>query len=231
MKKLPLAVGLIAALFSLPLFAYAADDYDVDKIATINPTQLSENQFYGYEQAIVSGYSGSGGYFLEKEEIEWLKKAVAALEAKGIKLKDEHDRGIAFGDSYFHLKEYPQAILEYKKAGHFGGAEEVEWVLNNGEAKNGPLKIVEYPGKIIFDASEAARIEDGKYLFVSYFKGPVYRYDKANDSHAVIYAPDRYDWVDFLDWDGEKLIIIERDGAGAFEFDNKTNTLIEKKRE
>ena len=231
MKKSLLVLGLIVALFTLPSLAYAADDYDVDKIATINPTQLSENQFYGYEQAIVSGYSGSGGYFLGKEEIEWLKKAVAALEAKGIKLRDEHDRGIAFGDSYFHLKEYPQAISEYKKAGHLGGAEEVEWFLNNEGVKNKPLKIAEYPGKIPCEASETAKTEDGQYLFVAYFKGSVYRYDKARDKHAVIYAPGRYDWVDLLKWDGKRLVMKCRDvgePGDSFEFDNDTNVLSEK---
>ena len=107
------------------------------------------------------------------------------------------------------------------------GAEDAEWFLNNGEIKNGIVKIKEYSGKNPSNGTtESAVVEDEQYLFVSYFKGSVYRYDKTNDKHAVIYAPEfQYDWVDSLKWDGQRLTIGLRDNAGVFEFENATNIL------
>ena len=232
-------LGLVLTSIILHQFLVCADDapkkwidYDTDKIVATDPSQITEAQFYDYEQAIVGGFSGSGGFFLGKPEIEWLKKAVTILESKGIKLKDQYDGDVELGrvyaDSYFHLNEYKEAIDEYRKIGDSGGVEEVEWYLNNEGIKNGAVKIMDYPGKISYGASEAARAEDGQYLFVSYFKGPIYRYNKTNDKHAVIYAPPtEYDWCDSLKWDGKRLLISLRDNAGQLEFDNNTCSLRE----
>ena len=145
--------------------------------------------------------------------------------------KDHYHREIVFGDSYFNLKEYPKAIEEYNRAGELGSSEEAEWFLNNDGIKNGAVKVVEYPGKIPYTSSEVTRAEDKRYLFVSYLKGPVYRYDKANDEHAVIYALGRYDWVDSLKWDGKRLVMKCLDSGEPgdnFEFNNATNTLKKK---
>lgn len=220
-------------------------DYDTNEIVATDPSQITEAQFYDYKQAIIGGFSGSGGFFLGKAEIEWIKKAVAALEAKGIKLKEQYpgetELGYVYADSYFHLNEYKKAIEEYRKIGDSGRVEEVEWYSNNEginispekwtqqSFEGGVAKVVEYPGKIPYDQwaqFEEARAEDAKYLFVSIWKGPIYRYDKANDKHAVIYCSfTKYDRRDSLKWDGKRLLIGLSDNAGQFEFDNSTNSL------
>jgi len=230
-------LGLVLTSIILHQFLVCAEDapkkwidYDTDKIVATDPSRITEAQFYDYEQAIIGGFSGSGGFFLGKPEIEWLKKAVTILESKGIKLKDQYDGdvelGRVFADSYFHLKDYKKAIEEYRKIGDSGGAEEVEWYLNNEGIENGVVKVVEYPGEIQYGSTGDQKAEDAKYLFESYFKGPIYRYDKANNKHAVIYAPPtQYDWCDSLKWDGKRLLIDLRDDAGQFEYDNVTNSL------
>lgn len=207
----------------------AMDDSDI--MITIDPAHLSADQFYYYEFRIIALNSGSGGSFLEERHIEWLKKAVAILEAKGIKLKDEYQRGNVYGSSYFHLGEYQKAVEEYRKVGDVGSVENAEWFLNNGEIKNGTVKIVEYPGEIPYGEDFlAAQAQDKQYLFASFFKGPIYRYDKANKKHAIIFAPAwNYDWVDSLKWDGKRLVMKCRDMGksvgDSFEFDNSTSSL------
>lgn len=210
-------------------------NYDFDKMLKIDPAILSEEQFYACERGLFDGFQGSGGYFLGKEEISWIRKGVAALVSKGVKLPNESnsdaDRGEAIAESYFNMDDYKNSTEEYRRNGDSGGAEWAEWLANNGELKSGMVKIVEYPGKIPWGpvASETARAEDKRYLFAAYFKGPVYRYDKAKDKHAVIFAPEsKYDWADLLKWDGKRLMIKCRDVGvvgDSFEFDNATNNL------
>jgi hypothetical protein len=132
------------------------------------------------------------------------------------------------------MKEYKESIEEYRRIGNNFGAEEAEWFLNNGEIKNGTVKIVEYPGEIPWGpvASETAKTEDKQYLFVAYFKGPVYRYDKPKDKHSIIFdAASKYDWVDSLKWDGKRLMMKCRDLSEPgenYEFNNAKNTLKKK---
>ena len=78
----------------------------IDRILATNPAFLSPETFYDYEFAIVRGFSGSGGSFLEEPEIAWLRKAEAAFDAKGINLRDEYGRGFVIADSYVNARQY-----------------------------------------------------------------------------------------------------------------------------
>jgi len=207
---------------------------DLDKILVTDSTSVSEKEFYEYSSIIIHGFSGSGGYFLGEPEIQWIRKAEKSLKSKGIKLKDEGNRNFAIADSYFNDSKYNKALEEFKNMKHQLGIELTEWFISNKGIKNGIVNIKEYPGLIPCEASETVRIEDNLYTFIAYFKGPVYRYNKVKNLHAIIYAPDwQYDWCDGLNFENGKLTIKLRDigeAGDTFIFDNTTQEIYKKKR-
>ena len=102
-------VALFACLFlascaTVQKTTEKADIYsvDFDKILATNPDTLTPEQFYQYESAVISGFSGSGGNFLGEPEIAWLRAAEKSFNARGIKLKDERNRGRVIANSYFN---------------------------------------------------------------------------------------------------------------------------------
>lgn len=201
-----------------------------DKILAANPATLSPEQFYRYEFAVIHGYSGSGGHFLEGLQIAWLRKAEAAFQAKDVKLKDRWQRGYVIADSYLNHQKYDHAYEEFKAMHDQAGMELAEWFMHNKGIKSGVVSIREYPGRIPWEGSENTRVVAEWRSFVAYFKGPVYRYDRRTRTHAIIYAPeDKYDWCDELRFNGRQLVISLRDDAGVFEFDNKTHEIAERK--
>jgi tetratricopeptide (TPR) repeat protein len=222
---------LLPACSTLPGHAVTVDVFNPDSIDSIlatDPSTLSPEQFYRYEFAVVHGYSGSGGHFLEDEQIAWLRKAEAAFQARGIPLKDEWQRDYVIADSYLNAGEYEKALEEYRKLGNQYGSELSEWFVNNGDLLYaGQVKVFEHDGEIPCSASETARAENERYVFVAYFKGPVYRYDKLTRKHALIYAPrDKYDWCDELELEDSKVIIqLRRGEAGTYAFDNARNEI------
>lgn len=196
------------------------------QILLLDPTGLSAAQFYECERAILAEGLHSDGFFLGEEAIVWMKKALAAFEARGIPLREHAvPRGVIFADSYFHLKDYEKARAEYRESGNEADAEKMEWYLANEEVRDGPLRLQTHPGDVRFSGIETARAEDARYLFTAYFKGPVYRYDKVRQEHAVIwYPPDVSDWSDSLEWNGENLLI----GSGKnrrLMFSNRTGSI------
>ncbi|MFH1875335.1 MAG: hypothetical protein ABH865_00400 [Candidatus Omnitrophota bacterium] len=196
---------------------------NVDKISGMDASKISEEQFYEYEQALITGFSGSGGNFLGEKEINWLTKMEESFKKRGITLKDTWHRHYVIADSYFNDERYSKALEEFKKLGDRPGIELSEWMVSNKGITDGVIKIMEYKGKIPHDSLESgsARAEDKRYLFISCFKGPVYRYNKVTDMHAIVYAPEfKYDWSDNLSFDGELLTITLRDDAGIFIFNN-----------
>lgn len=209
-----------------------------------DPATLSPEKFYEYEHAIMTCFRNpnSGVFSLQEAQIKWLKKAEASFEGRGIKLEDRNNRGVVYGDSYFELNKYPEAITEYRRIGDNRGAEVIEWYSNNRDVEGNASKIVEYSGEIPCQgASQTTSAEDKRYRFVSCsVKGPayanilVYRYDKTNNKHAVIFVPaGMYVRCDSLKWDGKILTITlrsweSRDEPFIFEFDNDTGRLKEK---
>ena len=240
MKTLHLII--LICLISLTAFSQPSADTEKnvlsvlgwDEVLVIDPTSVSEEEFYQYESIIISGFSGSGGYFLGEPEIQWIRKAEKSLKSKGIKLEDERDRNFVIANSYFNHDKYGKALEEFKNMNYQHGTELTEWLINNEGIENGAVNIKEYPGPIPCEAGETARIEDNLYAFVAYFKGPIYRYNKARNLHAIIYAPDwKYDWCNALNFENGKLTIKLRDIAeagGTFVFDNATQEIYKKKR-
>jgi hypothetical protein len=231
MKKLTVILTVLVALACLNI-AYAelfdGDDpiYHDEEIMQMDPSQLSEEDFYACENAIIRGYSGSGGYFLTEDAIEWLLKGEKAFKDKGITLKDERLRHEIIAWSYFGSDDYSKAYDAFKAIGHQDGLELSEWFINNDGIKSGVLTIKEYPGEIPTPASETVRAENDRYSFIGYFKGGVYRYDKQKDTHALIYHPQiSYDWPVELYIDNDDLTIVLRGKAGTFNYNNITNIL------
>lgn len=234
MKKLILIILICLGFASLFLYiivnridAYQGkhchDPEHIEKILSMNPEKVAEKEFYRYEFDIMAGYSGSGGSFLPDKAIEWLKKAESSFENRGIKLKDEYSRHIAFIDSYYHNHEFEKALHEAEIVDNSEWIELLTWFIENGALK-GIIKIKEFPGRIPFNSSVTARIEDSCYIFVGFHKGPVCRYDKANDRHAIIYASyNEYDWPESFEWDGENLYV--KLTENSIIFNNKTNCL------
>ena len=217
------------SIYHFTYFIYAEEisDYTdpkyIDKILATEPSTISKEQFYDYEFAILSGFSGSGGNYLDEPLIEWLKNAESVFKTKGIKLKDKYDRHFVFADSYLNHEQYEKASEEYRSLKCPWGIELSEWLVNNSGIKNSRVKIREYHGRIHFPAGMTAITKDRNWLFIAYFKGPIYRYDKRKRVHAIIYAPDdKYDWCDALAFNGENLVIKLRDNAGTFIFDNES---------
>jgi len=225
-------------LLILPISGFSSEqqipdkmDTDFDeKLMSLDCSILTPQQFYELEYAIIAGFSGSGGYFLGEEEIAWIRKTVAAFKARNIKLEDEWERDFVIAWSYFGYEKYQKALEEFKNMDNQQGIELTEWFINNKGIKNAKVKITEYLGKIPYEATELVTTENDRYLFASYFKGPVYRYDKVNNLHAIVYAPDfKYDWCDNLDLKDGKLFIKLRDigePGAKFIFDNKTHRII-----
>ncbi len=234
MKRIILIIFICLSFASLFLYiivnridAYKGkhchDPEHIEKILSMNPDKLSEKQFYRYEFDIMAGYSGSGGSFLPDKAIEWLKKTELSFENRGIKLKDEYGRHIAYIDSYYHNCEFEKALHEAEIVNDNTWVELLTWFIENGVLKD-IIKIKEFPGRIPFNASVTARLEDEHCIFVGFHKGPIYRYDKIKNTHAIIYASyDEYDWPESFEWDGENLYV--KLTENSIIFNNKTNCL------
>jgi hypothetical protein len=76
----------------------------LDYWKTLSPDTVLEADFYKAEYALIAGNSGSGGYFLDREEIAWIAKSVRSLKKRGIPVKDSLDRRTVFRNSFWHLK-------------------------------------------------------------------------------------------------------------------------------
>lgn len=208
-----------------------SDPATIDRILATNPDTISKEQFYQCEFAIMSGFSGSGGNYLEEPLIEWLRNAENSFKARGIELKDKYERHFVFADSYLNYGMHEKALEEFRSLKCQWGIELAECLINNSGIKNGRVNIKEYHGKIHFPASITAITKDRNYLFIAYFKGPVYRYDRTKRKHAIIYMPkDKYDWCDALAFNGNELIIKLRGNAGVFIFDNESFEISELKK-
>ncbi len=199
------------------------------KVMQIDPAILTPQQFYKLEESMISLFSGSGGCFIGKEERDWIRKCVASFNARNIKIKDPLGRDNLVAWSYFNNGDYKTALKEFKKINNQWGIEIAEWFIYNDRGKLGDIKVKEHPGQIPCIATEITRTETDRYIFISYFKGPIYRYDKNKKSHALIYHPSAYDWCDGLEFRNEKLFIKLRDLGAAkdniFVFDNKNNKI------
>jgi hypothetical protein len=100
------------------------------------------------------------------------------------------------------------------------------WFRDNGHSPSCPISVYEYAGPPVWGSSIFDELAVGDVVWRTYFKGPVYRYDRGADRHYVVYAPaDRYSWAKALTWDGESLWFGVHTEDGFIRFHETSTTL------
>lgn len=74
------------------------------------------------------------------------------------------------------------------------------WLRDNGRGfYEGQLKVRYFDGELTIGSTALCTVDDGEYIWRSYFKGAVLGYDKTKDASFVVYVPDNaYEWVSYL---------------------------------
>lgn len=104
----------------------------------------------------------------------------------------------------------------------------LRWHKENGELTHGDVKIHLYEGRPPADGGTiVTEIEDGDFMWISYFKGAVYGYTRSQDRHFVVYSPS-VDW----NWAGCLLattnyLWIGTRGDGLLRFDKDKRFLLQ----
>lgn len=101
----------------------------------------------------------------------------------------------------------------------------LRWHKENGARKDGPVSIHLYEGPGPFDPIPEGCLEDGDYLWIAYFKGPVYGYIKSQNKHFIPYSPASiYLWVNCL-VASNRYLWMGTHGDGIVRFDKKKHVL------
>lgn len=93
------------------------------------------------------------------------------------------------------------------------------WHKENGRRTQGKVNIRYYPGYPVYGASVVDTLDAGGILWISFFKGPVVGYDKAQNRHFVAFSSAwSYNWATCFAWDGSSLWfgLHMRDGLISF---------------
>lgn len=88
----------------------SADEDIVDRMdlwQTLDPRTVALDDYLLAESAMVSANSGSGGYFLDKDQIRWIRASLASFKSRGIELPadDAFDRHQMITQSYYHMDD------------------------------------------------------------------------------------------------------------------------------
>jgi hypothetical protein len=99
-----------------------------------------------------------------------------------------------------------------------------DWIRDNGVGfDEGPLTLKEHEGQVPESGSSSCTINDGVFEWRPFFKGALFGYDKARDTHYVVWVPEsnydmvspsmvagkQYLWVDMIKDDG--LIVFNKE--------------------
>jgi hypothetical protein len=93
------------------------------------------------------------------------------------------------------------------------------WHKENGKKLSGAVRVHYYHGKPDCRASVAATLNVGALSWMSFFKGPVYGYERLKDRHFIAYSSAwSYNWATCLAFDGKTLWfgLHMRDGLMSF---------------
>lgn len=102
------------------------------------------------------------------------------------------------------------------------------WRRKNGaDFAEGKVVIQEFPGKIPpSGGSTACVIDDGAFVWVSFFKGAVFAYNKARDVHFVVFKPESdYGWRRSLLSGRDYLWLDDTKDVTALAFNKTTHVL------
>jgi hypothetical protein len=119
-------------------------------------------------------------------------------------------------------QEFMIARIEPSSVSH----EQTLWQQSQGaEFKGGIVRINEFPGKIPKGGSINCEVEDAEFIWISFFKGGVFAYNKKRNVHFVVWVPDSpYDATGELT-SGEQYLWLGEPGNGAQIFDKQEHTL------
>lgn len=193
--------------------------------ALSNPAKLTTEEYRAAEEELLLGCSGSGGYFLDLDEMAWLKKGRAIHPIKENR-SDKNNLHAILGDSLQHMARYKEAAREFRLAGRTLAAAEVDWLVRNPDLHGGGMPKLHFiPGRLpIEELATAETVTANDRTFVSEFKGSVFLDDVEHDRHAVIFVfESSYDWVSSLKFDGKTLTGEIHTTGGHFEYDPDSN--------
>lgn len=101
----------------------------------------------------------------------------------------------------------------------------LRWHKENGALKDGSVSIHLYEGPGPFEPLPEGCLDDGEYLWIAYFKGPVYGYIKSQNKHFIPYSPASiYAWVNCL-VASARYLWMGTWGDGIIRFDKKRHLL------
>lgn len=147
------------------------------------------------------GGSGSYGFWIKVYDSP--KKEVYELEASGeysepsLSTEISDNSSQKEGLSVWLRQKAKELILYYEEENSYDKAVR-DWIRSNGKGfYKGKVKIYEFPGKIPESgASIGCKVDDGEFIWLSYFKGALFGYNKSRDVYFVVYVPwTAYDWI------------------------------------
>jgi hypothetical protein len=101
------------------------------------------------------------------------------------------------------------------------------WHKENGNRIIGKIKTYRYEGEPNYYGIDPIAISDTEHIrWVSYFKGPLFRYDKRENNHYVVYSPvSVYEWAKSLLGVGKGLFFSCHCLSGLNYYEDKNRTL------
>lgn len=101
----------------------------------------------------------------------------------------------------------------------------LRWHKENGDLKDGSVSIHLHEGPGPFEPLPEGCLDDGEYLWIAYFKGPVYGYIKSQNKHFIPYSPASiYGWVNCL-VASSRYLWMGTQGDGIVRFDKNRRLL------
>ena len=101
------------------------------------------------------------------------------------------------------------------------------WHKENGKFPQARIRTHYYKGAPHSLATLVVTVRASDRIWFSFFKGPMFEYDLANDRHCVVYSPAWfYNWVKCAAFDGERLWCGVHLMKGLLSYEPNTGTLL-----
>lgn len=215
----------ILILLTFAVLATGASWAGAGEGSLADPAKLSAKEFKIKEEQLLEGFSGSSGYFLEDEDIEWLKKG-REIHPVGAGETGREDLHKISAISLSNMLRYREAAAEYEKANLPVQAAQMDWLVRNPKLQDGGSPDLRFiTGRLpMGQLGSTETAEDAGRLFVSEFKGAVFLSELAQDRYAVIFVPeDEYNWLRNIKFTGGKLTGILHNSERQFAYDPSAN--------
>lgn len=181
-----------------------------------DPTALDPDKFFDCEEKIIRSASGSGGFFLESKESEWIRRGRSSHSSKGVPLSKDDAVHSVIANSLYNAGKFKEALKEYELAQDHFGIQRTTWmILNPTVSEKGGIVIpVTAKGDPRTDATEICSIAYGNKQYSGIFKVGIYLYDPSENQNTLIYLPSfEYNWPIDMILEGPVLITTLRDNT------------------